>query len=93
MTRPRCATIRLRGVATRAAMRDTARAHGLGAGCVAIQATTQQARPATRPATSNDTVEHRTITRPRHGWPGRNGHGLCTHRLGQGVHLVHLTQF
>ena len=41
---------RRRDAATRVAARDTTSAHGLGAGCVAIQAATWSARPATWPA-------------------------------------------
>ena len=44
------------GAATRAIVRDTACAHGLGAGCVAIQPVTQPARPATRHGQDCDTV-------------------------------------
>ena len=47
---------------------------------------------ATQPATSPDTAEHRPTTRSRHG---RSEHSVvaCARRLGQGVHLVHPTQF
>ena len=53
-TRP-CDTATVRhdmglGAVTLAAAPDTARAHGFGAGCVAIQPATRPAMPATRPA-------------------------------------------
>ena len=76
-TRRRRAATRRRRAATRGAASDTARAHDLSAGCVAIQATTQPTRPATRPTTSRDTTGHKPTTQPRHGWPGRSAHGLC----------------
>ena len=65
---------------------DTARAHDLGAGCVAIQTRTRPARPTTRPArpttrsaTSHDTTGHRPTTLSRHGRLGRTAR-----RLGSG---------
>ena len=76
----KCPATRRRGAATCAAARDTARAHGLGAGCVAIQpasrparAATWLARLATRSATSHDTTRHRSTTRP--AWS--SARGLC----------------
>ena len=68
---------RRRGAATRATACNTARAHGFGARCVAIQAATRPTRPATQPATSHDTAGHRPTTRPQHGRPGRSARGLC----------------
>ena len=65
------------GVATLATERNMARAHYLGARCVAIQAATRPARPATWPATSHDTAGHRPKTQPRHDLPGRSARGLC----------------
>ena len=44
------------GAATLAAARDTARTHGLGAGCVVIQPATRPPMPATRPRGGHDTA-------------------------------------
>ena len=79
------------GAATHAAVRDTARLHDLGAGCVAIQAATRSARPTTRPSTSHnttrfghDTAPMSAMTQPRAGHytvpcarPGRYARALC----------------
>ena len=44
------------GPATRAATRNTARTHGLGVGCVAIQPATRPPMPATRPKGGRNTA-------------------------------------
>ena len=62
------------GATTRAAARDTVHAHGLGAGCVAIQPATRSARLATR-LTRPTTRLARLATRP----------GSATIRPGRGA--------
>ena len=73
-TRP-CDTATVRhdmglGAVTLAATPDTARAHGFGAGCVAIQPATRPAMPATRPAkltTWPSSATTQSGRGPRHG--------------------------